>query len=76
MGQKVRVAEKLQHLDQTNTDILKQMIELEKLREAVRLAQAGKPYRQSGKLRRHRQMLFPTSAASFDFDGRLFRMAK
>jgi len=42
----------VQRLMQIEADLLKQMIELEKLREAVRLAEASKPSQQSEKLRR------------------------
>jgi hypothetical protein len=51
MRQNIRISKDVQHPDQINADFLKQMIELEKLREAVRLAEAGKP---SEKLRRPR----------------------
>jgi hypothetical protein len=44
----------MQRLVQIKADFLKQMIELEKLREAVRLAEALKPSHQSEKLRRPR----------------------
>lgn len=54
MRQNVRILKAVQYLDQINTDFLKQMIELEKLREAVRLAEAGKPSHHSGKPRRSR----------------------
>jgi len=42
----------VQHLMQIDADLLKQMIELEKLRKAVCLAEASKPSLQSEKLRR------------------------
>lgn len=54
MRQNVRILKAVRYLDQINTDFLKQMIELEKLREAVRLAEAGKPSHQAEKLRRPR----------------------
>ena len=54
MRQNVRISKDVQHLDQINSDFFKRMIELEKLREAVRLAEAGKPSHQSEKLRRPR----------------------
>lgn len=54
MRQNAQVLKAMQYLDQINADFLKQMIELEKLREAVRLAGAGKPSHRSEKLRRTR----------------------
>jgi hypothetical protein len=54
MRQNVRVLKAVQYLDQINTDFHKQLIELEKLREAIRLAEAGRPSHQSEKLRRPR----------------------
>jgi hypothetical protein len=54
MRQNVRVLKAVQYLDQINTDFHKQLIELEKLREAILLAEAGRPSHQSEKLRRPR----------------------
>lgn len=36
MRQNVRVSEQLRHLDQIDADLLKRMIELKKLRDAIR----------------------------------------
>ena len=36
MRQNVRVSEQLRHLDQIDADLLKRMIELKRLREAIR----------------------------------------
>jgi hypothetical protein len=52
--QTVQISKAVQYLDQINADFLKQMIELENLREAVRLAEAGKPSHRLEKLRRPR----------------------
>lgn len=52
--QTVQISKAVQYLDQINADFLKQMIELENLREAVRLAEAGKPSHRSENLRRPR----------------------
>lgn len=54
MRQNVRISKDVQHLDQISSDFFKRMIELEKLREAVRLAEAGKQSHQSERLRRPR----------------------
>ena len=42
MRQNVRVSEQLRHLDQIDADLLKRMIELKRLREAIRLAERSR----------------------------------
>jgi hypothetical protein len=50
MGPNVRISKDELHLFQIAADLLKQMTELEKLREAVRLAESAKALHQSEEL--------------------------
>jgi hypothetical protein len=54
MGQNVRTSKDKQYLLRIASDLLRQVIQLEKLREAVQLAEAAQALQRSKALRRRR----------------------